>query len=106
MVTLALHDLDVTLRFLTKKIVKDGKTYMEIEKSKFRYEVSGAKVNFTNLFNGDKALGDNMNFFLNENWRILLDELKKPINDGFAEIFKNIMNKLFMSTPYDEIFAH
>lgn len=104
-ITLALHDLDVNLKFLTKKVVKDGKTYMEIEKSKFRYDVSGAKVNFTNLFNGDKALGDNMNYFLNENWRILLDELKKPINDGFAEVFKNIMNKLFMSTPYDEIFA-
>ena len=105
-VTLELHNLDVTLRFLTKKVVRDGKTYMEIEKSKFRYVVTGAKVNFTNLFNGDKALGDNMNYFLNENWSILLDELKKPINDGFAEIFKNIMNKLFMSTPYDEIFAH
>jgi hypothetical protein len=63
-----------------------------------------ASVNFTNLFNGDKALGDNMNLFLNQNWRILLDELQKPIFLAFADIFKNVFNKVFDQNPYDEWF--
>jgi hypothetical protein len=61
-------------------------------------------VNFTNLFNGDKALGDNMNLFLNANWRILLDELKKPISSSFSEVFKDLLNDVFDKTPYNELF--
>lgn len=40
-VTLNLENLDIHLKLLTKKVVKDGKTYMKIEKSKFSYEVTG-----------------------------------------------------------------
>jgi len=103
-VTLNLENLDISLKFLTTKVERDGKTYMQIERSKFSYDVTGANVNFTNLFNGDKALGDNMNAFLNINWRILLDELKKPITISFADVFKNLLNEMFEKTPYDEFF--
>lgn len=103
-VTLNLENLDISLKFLTAKVERDGKTYMHIERSKFSYDVTSANVNFSNLFNGDKALGDNMNAFLNVNWRILLDELKKPITTSFAEVFKNLMNDMFEKTPYDEFF--
>jgi hypothetical protein len=105
-IKLELQNLDITLKFLTKKVVKNGKIFMEIEKSKFSYDVTGGKVNFTNLFNGDKALGDNMNAFLNENWKILLEELRKPISTSFSEVFKNLMNKAFEGGPYEEFFEH
>lgn len=39
-VTLNLENLDIHLKFLTAKVVKDGKTYMRIEKSKFNYTVT------------------------------------------------------------------
>ncbi|KAG5681944.1 hypothetical protein PVAND_011345 [Polypedilum vanderplanki] len=103
-VTLNLENLDITLKFLTKKIEKNGKTYMSIEKSKFSYDVTGANVNFTNLFNGDKELGDNMNRFLNINWKILLDELKKPISSSFSILFKDLLNEMFNNIPYNEFF--
>lgn len=103
-VTLNLENLDISLKFLTAKVERDGKIYMHIERSKFSYDVTGANVNFTNLFNGDKALGDNMNAFLNINWRILLDELKKPITTSFAEVFQKLMNEMFEKTPYNEFF--
>lgn len=103
-ITLNLENLDVSLKFLTKKVEKDGKVYMHVERSKFSYDVTGANVNFTNLFNGDKALGDNMNAFLNINWRILLDELKKPITSSFGEVFKDLLNDILQTAPYDELF--
>lgn len=105
-ITLELYNLDVALKFLTKKVIKDGKIYMGIEKSKLRYTVTGARVKFTNLFNGDKVLGDNMNAFLNENWQILLDELQKPISDGFGEVFRSMMDQIVLSTPYEDLFLH
>lgn len=40
-VTLNLENLDIKLRFLTKKTEKDGKVFMVLEKAKFSYEVTG-----------------------------------------------------------------
>jgi len=58
----------------------------------------------TNLFNGDKALGDNMNLFINENWRDILKELKPSIQDTISQILQNIINRIFAKIPYDDIF--
>lgn len=39
-VTLNLKNLDIQLKFLTSKVVRDGKMFMKIEKSKFNYTVT------------------------------------------------------------------
>ena len=101
---LQLSEIEGSLRFLTKKVERDGKVYMEIEKSKFVYDVNFAKLNFENLFDGDKALGDNINLFLNENWRIVFDELKDPIQDQFNVVFREVFNDFFRANPYNELF--
>lgn len=38
--TLNLENLDVKLRFMTKKVERNGKIFMNLEKTKFRYTVS------------------------------------------------------------------
>jgi Haemolymph juvenile hormone binding protein (JHBP) len=63
-----------------------------------------SSVHFTNLFNGDKALAENMNLFLNQNGKLLLEELKKPINSSFARIYKDLLNSVFRKIPYNELF--
>lgn len=45
-----------------------------------------------------------MNLFLNQNGKLLLDELKKPINLSFAQIFKDALNSVFTKIPYNELF--
>lgn len=77
-ITLNFENVDVVLKFLTKKVVRDGKVHMHIEKSKFNFDVTGfelnqisfqfriinkklffrANVNLTNLLNGFKAIGN------------------------------------------------
>lgn len=59
---------------------------------------------FGNLFNGDKALGDNMNLFLNDNWREIFDELRVSVEGAFANIFKNLVNQVFNNLPYNVLF--
>ena len=39
--TLNLENLDMKLKFLTKKVEKGGKVFMVVEKSKFSYEITG-----------------------------------------------------------------
>lgn len=61
--------------------------------------------NFTNLFNGNKALGQNIVKFMNENWKEILDDLKQTIVDGFGNVFTSIINHVFSNFPYEDMFA-
>lgn len=65
---------------------------------------TGVLFNFENLFNGDKALGDTMNAFLNENWKLLYDELRHDIQWGLAENFQEFVAKIFAKYPYAKFF--
>jgi Haemolymph juvenile hormone binding protein (JHBP) len=40
-VTLNFENLDIKLRFLTKKVEREGNIFMSLEKAKFSYEVTG-----------------------------------------------------------------
>lgn len=60
--------------------------------------------NFENLFNGDKALGDSMNAFLNENWKLLYDELLPDMQRALAVNFLEVVTKIFAKYPYAKFF--
>lgn len=66
---------------------------------------SRVSIRLTNLFNGDKTLGENMNAFLNENWRDVWTELAPSIDTAIAEVCKSIMVNLFKKFSYDGIYA-
>lgn len=87
-----------------KPIQKDGKTYWKVEEFIFKLKASRLYVKLENLFNGDKALGDNMNKFLNDNWEILLAEMQPAFEANLAAAFKEITNRIFIKTPIDSIF--
>lgn len=60
-------------------------------------------VYLQNLFNGDKALGDNMNLFINENWQDILQELKPALNDAMSGILMGVVSNVFSKFPYNEL---
>lgn len=84
---------------------KDGHQYLDIDKIKLRLEPKKVSIRLTNLFNGDKTLGENMNAFLNENWRDVWTELAPSIDTAIAEVCKSIMVNLFKKFSYDGIYA-
>lgn len=63
-------------------------------------------MHFSNLFNGNKALANNMNMFLNENWKDILNELKTPITIGFGNVFTAIINHVFNNFAYSDLFLN
>lgn len=68
------------------------------------FETSRLYLKLENLFNGNKALGDNMNLFLNENWQIILDELKPAVRETLAQILSGVINAVFDKLPYNDLF--
>ncbi|XP_062123312.1 uncharacterized protein LOC133836737 [Drosophila sulfurigaster albostrigata] len=101
---MTLVNSDVTVVFTGKPLEKNGETYMEATNMKILIKPERLYYYFSNLFNGDKALGDNMNAFLNDNWDAIFMEVQKSIQSAFSEIFQAIVSKVFSKYPYDKFF--
>ncbi|XP_046979721.1 protein takeout-like [Schistocerca americana] len=97
-------NIDALLDLKGVPLEKDGHTHADIKDFKFSFETKKMTFDFSNLFNGDKALGDNMNKFLNENWEEILKELKPSIEEAFGLAFKDIANNVFHKVPYTDVF--
>uniref|UniRef100_A0A182W181 Uncharacterized protein n=1 Tax=Anopheles minimus TaxID=112268 RepID=A0A182W181_9DIPT len=83
---------------------ENGKEYFQMNKIKASFDTTRFYMHLSNLFNGDKALGDNMNQFLNDNWEDILKELKPAIIGAFTKIFRAIITNVFENVPYDELY--
>lgn len=103
---LSFDNVEIVIKYKPRVIVKNGKEYIQTEKFKLEFDTAKFSLHFTNLFNGDKALGDNMNTFLNENWRDILTELKPSITSALEQILEAIINRIFAKVPYKELYLH
>ncbi|XP_055327034.1 protein takeout-like [Sitodiplosis mosellana] len=101
---LVFDNTNLVVKYKPKVVEKNGKQYIQTEKFQLDFDPSRLNINLENLFNGDKALGDNMNQFLNQNWKEIFNELKPAITFAVEEILKGIINRIFLKIPYDEIF--
>ncbi|KAL3270457.1 hypothetical protein HHI36_021004 [Cryptolaemus montrouzieri] len=81
-----------------------GKKFLRFGKEEFILEPENMTFNLENLFNGDKTLGDQLNKFLNENWKDILVELGPGITEAVGGILKSIVGKFLQKTPINEIF--
>jgi hypothetical protein len=91
-------------KFTTKAVMKNAKVYMNITNFSLEMDSTRFRIYFDSLFNGDKALTDNMNEFLNANWEELWKELKPKIADAFGNVATQIINNVFARRPYKDHF--
>lgn len=92
------------MKLLTKKVIKNDKSYMQIEKSRLTYTTDKVVFDFTNLFNGNKVLSETTNRFFNDNWMQIHEELRPRFYEAIASIYEGLLNKAFGAVPYDELF--
>ncbi|XP_014290335.1 protein takeout [Halyomorpha halys] len=85
-------DIVATLKF--SEVEKGGKNYFHVDSFETDITPTRSIFNFQNLFNGDKALGDNMNLFLNENHEEIVRELKPAISKGMSAGFIHLSNQV------------
>lgn len=79
---------------------------MNIEKSKLNFDLNRLFVNFENLFNGNKELGDTTNNFFNENWKDILKEIKPAVSESVGQVFESLISNVFTSIPYEDFFEN
>uniref|UniRef100_A0AAU6SHK8 Protein takeout-like protein n=1 Tax=Maconellicoccus hirsutus TaxID=177089 RepID=A0AAU6SHK8_MACHI len=92
-----LYDYDLDLK-------ENGKNYARITNSTLPYKIGGMYINLENLFNGDKLLGENMNRFLNENWRDIIKEVGPAVADALTEVFRATMGAMADLVPFEYLF--
>ncbi|KDR22095.1 protein takeout-like [Zootermopsis nevadensis] len=61
-------------------------------------------VLLTNLFNGDKVLGKQMNEFLNDKWKDAYNSLSAPIVEGIVQAVISVINEASSVVPFEEAF--
>lgn len=116
-----LVDADFYFRFTWDITKKDGVDYGVISNENLTYNTSRSYFNLENLFNGDKALGklnfiiidvpnylevivgDQMNKFLNENWKDVSTELGPSISETIKIIVHRILEVIVATVPFDDI---
>ncbi|XP_045472914.1 protein takeout-like isoform X2 [Harmonia axyridis] len=83
---------------------KNKKHYMVIVKNNITLEPETVQVSFDGLFNGNKLLGDNLNKFLNENWREIMAEFRPIISDMNGLIANHMVKRIYEKIPLEEIY--
>jgi len=93
-----------TWRLTGSPVVEDGTTFMRIDKFEVIPEVQALKVHANNLFKGNPELSAVTIAFVNRFWRVLYEEMLPYAQDTFDKIVRQILNKIFLKIPYDQLF--
>ncbi|XP_030751750.1 uncharacterized protein LOC115879198 [Sitophilus oryzae] len=95
----AVHTVNYTL------VRKKGEEYFHMEPDDvLDLKIGQAKIKLDNLFNGNKELGDNMNKFLNENFREVYDEVGQSITMAMRIFVRQIIGDISSLVPFKELF--
>ncbi|XP_045467273.1 protein takeout-like [Harmonia axyridis] len=78
--------------------------HIKVKKISLILRPSHLTLQFDNLFNGNKMLGDNINKVLNDNWKDIFNELGPSYFEAFAQIIKNSSQIFFDAVPVSELF--
>lgn len=96
-------DIDATVSMTADVIQSAGKDHFKINDIGVEFNIGGASVQLTNLFNGDEELGAAMNKFLNENWREVTAEIRPALAKAIEDILRAITSRLFDIYPLEQI---
>ena len=86
------------------EVVKNNKTYVEISTCKVNGAPEDLRIKIDNLFNGDKEAGDRANRLLNENWRVLYEDISGDYLEIPCSLFVNVMGGFFSRVSLEEMF--
>lgn len=80
-----------------------GAEHLQVNKVLVNFNTTRMHLTMDNLFNGDKLLTDSMNSFLDQNWRLIIDELKPSLQNAIGEVDRDMMQPLFDKFAYKDM---
>lgn len=86
------------------KTKKDGKMYWNMQEYQVKFNPKGISIDLQGLFGGEGRLGEQLNSFLNQNARVIFDEIGGAFEEAFGAVFKEITSRVFNKVPFNDIF--
>ncbi|KAK9880153.1 hypothetical protein WA026_010024 [Henosepilachna vigintioctopunctata] len=87
-----------------KKIQSKKGEVIRIENPNVETNFGNVVMYLDNLFNGKKVLGDEINKFLNENWKDVITEFQVLVTGTLSSIFSSIMGSFLNDLKFDAAF--
>lgn len=85
--------------------IKDGQTEFKIlQNITLNMDPDRIRMNFENLFNSQRNLGDNINTVLNENWKEVWADVRYGYEKSISLLFVEITNDFFISISLEDAF--
>lgn len=94
-------ELDVNI--LCETVSIENQVYLEVKDIEVHYEVDNVTMHLDDLFNGDKALSESMNQYINENWKILSEDLRPLLEKALRVSIKSTSDKLLTVYTYSDL---
>lgn len=96
-------NIDATVTIKAEKNVVKNTEYLKVRTLTVSFKIGKGFVRLDDLFNGDKELGETMNTFLNENFQVVSDEMRPPLEDAVAKVLESMADKFFSAYPLVEL---
>lgn len=87
-------------------VEEDGERHLKWKGMKIEVDIEKGKVHLTNLFGGERVLGDVVNAAINMNFNNFFKELKPMIEKVLAEFLLETAQKITQGYDYNELFPN
>ncbi|XP_065170730.1 protein takeout-like [Atheta coriaria] len=102
---ITLYQFLVHYEYIYRPVEINGKPHLQLTNGDFQFRAGKISLQLDNLFNGDKALGEQVNAFLNENWKEIEDILRPSITETVKSIIDVIFNSITNNVALEDLFA-
>ncbi|XP_063223829.1 protein takeout-like [Bacillus rossius redtenbacheri] len=83
----------------------DGKVYIIKKDSQTFFDITGGKIYLSDLFDGNKELGESVNKFLNDHFVAVFQQVAAPIGLKMVNIIEDVQNQLFNLIPFSDLYS-
>ena len=94
-------DIDVIMALQLTRYCDDRTEliYQRVEDIYIDFDIRYATVYLDNLFDGDETLSAAMNLFLNDNWNMVIAEIRPKLEETIATLIMDFTNVIFSMFP-------
>ncbi|XP_026276952.1 protein takeout-like [Frankliniella occidentalis] len=97
-------DVATTHVITGEPVERKGKTYWTITDYKVNIEPKKMKCHFTDLIKGNSQVSEQVNGFLNGDWKLFYKQIQGPAQEAFSAMFKQLAGRVFDRVPITDIY--
>ncbi|KAK3916066.1 Protein takeout [Frankliniella fusca] len=97
-------DVSTTHVISAEPVERKGKTYWKISDYGLDIAPKEMRCHFHELLKGNKQVSEQVNGFLNSDWKLFYKQIQGPAQDAFRAMFKQMAARVFDRIPINEIY--